>query len=200
MNTHQCSLPLGAGLLVLLIMFVPAALAQTVTYYDFTFTDTSNSLVSATGSFSFDTSDGLATVGSVTVSGPSGYLNGTLSLAALQNPVGQLTTVRNVAGDDIIFDNLVYPNSNPVFDSVGGLGFVSSTDNNPDYMVNIWGNSPGSYTLAEVGNDGQGRVYVYGDAGTLTLTQIPEPSAYAAMLGLATLGLASLRRFRRRVR
>jgi len=37
-------------------------------------------------------------------------------------------------------------------------------------------------------------------SATFELTQIPEPSTSAAVLGLATLGFAGLRRFRRRIR
>ena len=195
MKPHRRSLPFWTVLLSLLVS--APAVAQS---FNFTFTDSADQ-VSAFGSISV--TNGVATVGSITVSGPSTYFNETLSLATLVSPVTTVTDA--IGGDNESFDNLVYPTTNPVFNG-NGLGFVSSTtgnNSNPNYWVNLWGNSPDSYTLFEAGNDpsvanGQNHVYA-GLNGTLTLTEIPEPSSLAALMGLTTLGFAGFRRFRRRL-
>jgi hypothetical protein len=163
-----------------LLAVAPVALAQT---YDFAFTDLVHG-VSATGMI--DTTGGLATIGSITISGAA--LDGTFDLVQPQP-----TSVRGGDGTDIIFNNLVLSSGNPMLDS-GGLGFAGGQRDisHFDYVVNLYGNGPGNYGLFEAGSlsDGTGHVYVGYDGGTLSLTAIPEPSTYAAILGLVSLGFA----------
>jgi hypothetical protein len=181
MSTHRFSAFSGAALLLLLAL-APAALAQT---FDFTFTDGG---VSATGSF--DVTAGIVTDGSLTLTGAA--VNGTFALAAPP-------TVRGLDGTDIIFDNQFSPTQNPTLDG-GGLGF-GMTEIDPahyDYVLNLWGNSANNYSLFEAGKlpDGTGHVYQEYDGGTLSFSQVPEPSTYAVIIGAAALGFAAIRRRR----
>ncbi len=177
----------------LLALLLPAPLALAQSSYSFTFADGSANVV-ASGAFDVSAAN-VVTAGSATVGGIDGFLPGTFSLVSP-------TTVRALDGTDIIYNNLITPALNPVLDR-GGLGFANgyySTGPNAghyNYVLNIFGNSPSNYRLFEAGQltSAPTTGYVYnGINGTLNLTQIPEPSTYAAILGLATLGVALIRR------
>ena len=99
----------------------------------------------------------------------------------------------------------------PVFDSTGvafGSGYAGSDGGTPIYdtVVNIWGNSPGSYSLfvGEAQVDANGNVigdpqWVYTTSNgslTLAVATVPEASAFgpAAACGLLAVGGISLLR------
>ena len=107
-------------------------------------------------------------------------------------------TLINHDGDNIIFDNVVNLSSDPILNG-NGLGFASGPYQDSVHyntLINLWGNSPGSYSLfvGEAQLDSNGDVigdaqYVYNiDSGSLTLTPVPEPTtAGCFLLGLGAL-------------
>jgi hypothetical protein len=85
------------------------------------------------------------------------------------------------------YDNVYYPAGMP-FD-VNGLLFV--TAQNPGGYWNLWGNSPGNYSLYE----SAGGSYPVEESGTLSVTPVPELSTWAMLaMGFAGLGLVGRRR------
>jgi hypothetical protein len=90
-----------------------------------------------------------------------------------------------------IYDNLYHASGMP-FD-VDGLLFV--TAQNPGGYWNLWGTSPGNYSLWEsVGSYN----YPIEESGTLSVAAVPELSTWAMTLtGFAGLGFASYRASRR---
>jgi hypothetical protein len=180
--------------LLVLLLPAPAALAQT---YDFTYTDAAGDLV-ATGNF-VDT-NGIATAGSVTITNPAG---GTLLPITLNYlaPVPGTGPIGVEASGGAVFDvdNVVFPTANAVVDYVGGLGFTSSASDTPNYVVYLSAQNPdlsGGVYFFESGRNSDGSDYVYSgyNGGTLTTTAIPEPTAYAALLGAIVLGSVIVRR------
>ncbi len=178
-----------------LVISVPASLAQS---FSFDFIDLADG-VNATGTL--DVSAGLATGGTVTVTGSAMDTGSFTSL--VQNPTPPNIAVANVAGmgGNVDFDDLVTPsNAQQVFDdqgvAIGSTYLGVSSHGTPLYtsVVNIWGNGGGSYTLAEFDSTG---IPQYN--GTLSLTEIPEPASYAAILGVAVLAYAVLHQRRLRV-
>ncbi|MFO1477594.1 MAG: PEP-CTERM sorting domain-containing protein [Verrucomicrobiota bacterium] len=190
----------GVAALMLLASAPMAAAQQT---YDFTFT---GGTVTASGWITVF--NGVAQTGWITATGipteanPAVFVS--MSGSLVPNPSAPAAiSVRNHDGDDIIFDNVVNVGSDPALTG-NGLGFASG-QYAPGYynqLLNIWGNSPGSYSLfaAEANLDGQGNVigdpqYVYSIMnGSFTLTPVPEPSTLTLMLGALAVGRATLRR------
>jgi PEP-CTERM motif len=190
--------------LVMLIASAPAAANE---IYDFTFTSGG---MDATGTISVNTITGMADGGSINVTGvpleadPSTLITASGSLL----PASGVTTDSNHDGDDIIFDNLVNIANDPILDG-NGLGFGSGQYGPTQYntLINLWGNSPGSYTLfvAEAQLDGNGNVigdpqWVYNASnGSLTITDVgaavPEPATYA-LFGVLAVGCLAMRRRR----
>jgi hypothetical protein len=200
------------------------AIAANAQSYNFTFTG--NDGIDATGTI--DISGGVAIGGSINVINvPLESLPGTTTAS------GDLLTaggdVRNFDGDVITYDTVANPPpADPIFDNTG-VAFGSSIINGSpssapaaydggtpvyDTLINLWGNSPGSYTMfigeanpSDLEPDGTlipGRdaqwVYVYGENGTMTFNAIvpaPEPSTDALIiLGALTVGFAAIRRRR----
>jgi hypothetical protein len=87
-----------------------------------------------------------------------------------------------------IYDNLYYK-SGMTFD-VNGLLFV--TAQNPGGFWNLWGNSPGNYSLWESAGAYN---YPIEESGSLTVAAAPELSTWAMLaLGFAGLGVVGRRR------
>ncbi len=84
------------------------------------------------------------------------------------------------------FDNNFWPTSDPHF-SNAGLMFTSL---GAEY--NLYSNGPGSYTLYKA----QDRSYGVNSNGTLSVAGVPEPAAWALMIGGFGLAGAALRRRR----
>jgi hypothetical protein len=195
---------IARGVMLVLIASAPAAVAQV-----YTFTFIGNSGIDASGTITI--SGGVATSGSINV------INVPLEAppyTPLTTASGNLLTaggdVRNHDGDVITYDTVANPLNDPIFDNTG-VCFASGQYQDAFHyntLINIWGNSPGSYGMfigeanpADLQPDGTlipGRdaqwVYVYNETGTLTLNPVPEP----ATLGLVSAGLLGLLALRRR--
>ena len=191
-----------------LIMLIASAPAAADTIYDFTFTSGG---MDATGTISVNTITGMADSGSISVTGIPLEADPSMLVTAsgLLLPASGVTVDSNHDGDDIIFDNLVDVASDPILDD-DGLGFGSGQYGPTQYntLINLWGNSPGSYTLfvAEAQLDGNGNVigdpqWVYtASNGSLSLnptssSPIPEPATYA-LFGVVAVGCLAMRRRR----
>ena len=183
-----------------LLASAPVAMAQN---YNFTFTSTG---MNATGTITVVA--GVAQLGSINVTdvpveaSPSTLLSASGSLVPDPGTPSTLTLI-NHDGDDIIFDNIVNLSSDPILNG-NGLGFASGPYQDSVHfntLINLWGNSPGSYTLfvAEANVDTNGNVigdpqYVYNaSTGTLTITPVPGPASIST---IAVGAIALLRRRR----
>ena len=83
-------------------------------------------------------------------------------------PTSPSGSIRPFGATDLIFDNQLSPGSNTVLD---GNGLVFESDDGLSYL-NIWGNSPTSYTLFQLGLNTNTNTEIYGPMvdGTITLT------------------------------
>jgi hypothetical protein len=181
---------------LLLIALAQAAVAQN---YNFMFTG--NDGIDATGTI--DIVGGVAQSGSINV---TGVPLEAFPYTPLTTAAGDLLTaggdVRNHDGDVITYDTVANASNDPIFDNTGvafGSGYYGMDGSTPEYntVINLWGNSPGSYGMfiGEANVDGNGNVigdaqwvYVYDEPGTLTLTPVPEPTtAGCFLLGLGAL-------------
>jgi hypothetical protein len=163
-------------------VFAPALANATV--YKFTF-ESFDSELTAAGQMTVDTS------GDVTgVSGAiSGLVNQSISSVAA-NP--NFASPAYSPDGSFIYNNLYHASGMP-FD-IDGLLLV--TAQNPGGYWNLWGTSPGNYSLWEsVGSYN----YPIQESGSLRVTSAPEPSTWAMMLiGFAGLGFAGYRASRTR--
>jgi hypothetical protein len=196
-------LRLGVAAVLMLIVSGQAAVAQV---YNFNFISGG---MNATGTI--DIVGGVATSGSINVTGiPLEADPNTLVSAGgalIPDPATPNTlTLINHDGDDIIFDNIVNLLNDPILNG-NGLGFASGQYQDSVHyntLINLWGNSPGSYSLfvAEAQVDGNGNVigdpqWVYTQSnGSLALTPTPEPSTVALILGGLIVGAVVIRRRR----
>ena len=199
---------IAAVAVLLLIASASAAVAQI-----YTFTFTGNSGIDASGTITVS--------GGVALSGSINVINVPLEApphTPLTTAAGNLLTpggdARNHDGDVVTFDTVANPLNDPVFSGTGvcfASGFYGYDGSTPEYntLINIWGNSPGSYGMfigeanpADLNPDGTlipGRdaqwVYVYNETGTMTFTSVPEP-ATLGLISAGLLGLLALRRHR----
>jgi hypothetical protein len=172
--------------------------------YDFTF---ASGGMNATGTITVE--NGVAQAGSINVTGvPLEASPSTLNSASGSLlPANGVTTAIDHDGDDIIYDNLVLMND-PILDG-DGLGFGSGQYQDSSHcntVINLWGNSPGSYSLfvGEANLDANGNVI--GDAqwiyaqndGSLTLIAVPEPTPYGALAGASLLLVSVGQQLRRK--
>jgi PEP-CTERM motif len=187
------------------LMLAASGQSAVAQVYNFTFLGGS---MTATGTI--DIVGGVATSGSINVTGVPLEADPTMFTTAS----GALLTlggdVRNHDGDVITYDTVANAGNDPVFDSAGiafGSDFFGYDGGTPEYntIINIWGNSPGSYSMfvGEAQLDGNGNVigdaqWVYTTAnGSLTLTTpTPEPSTVALIMLGALTGFAIIRRRR----
>ena len=149
----------------------------------------------ATYKFAFQSSDAeLTATGEITVNaaeqvtGVSGVISGLVdqTIAAVTANPGFPSPSYSPDGL-FIYNDVYYPTGMP-FD-VNGLLFV--TAQNPGGYWNLWGNSPGNFSLYE----SAGGNYPIQESGTLSVTPIPEPSTWAMLaLGFAALGFVGRRR------
>jgi hypothetical protein len=147
--------------------------------YDFTFQSSGADLM-ATGQFTVDSADQITGVSGVI----SGLVDQTIS-AVTANPgfPNQSTSPDGM----FFYDNLYHSTGLPL--DVNGLLFVT-TQNTGGYW-NLWGNSPGNYSLYE----SAGGSFPIEENGTLSVTPVPELSTWAMLAtGLAALGLVGRRR------
>ena len=118
----------------------------------------------------------------------SGLANQTIS-AVTPNP--NFSGAAYSPDGSFIYNNLYHASDMP-FD-VDGLLFV--TAQNPGGYWNLWGTSPGNYSLWE--SVGQYN-YPIEESGTLSVAAAPELSTWAMLaLGFTSLGFASYRASRR---
>jgi hypothetical protein len=146
--------------------------------------------------FTFQSFDSqLTATGQITVN-PAGDVTG------VSGVISGLThqTISAVAGNpsfpgaayspdgSFIYNNLFYTSGTP-FD-VDGLLFV--TAQNPGGYWNLWGNTPGNYSLWESAGAYN---YPIAESGTLTVAAAPELSTWAMLvLGFAGFGVVGRRR------
>ena len=194
---------------VALLIFVASTTAAVAQTYNFTFTG--NDGIDASGTLTF--SGGVVQNGLISVVNVPLEADPSMTTTAAGNLLTAGGDVRDLDGDVVTYDTVANPLNNPIFDNTG-IAFASGpagTDGGTpvyDTLVNIWGNSPGSYGMfigeanpADLepdgtlipGSDAQW-VYVYNETGTLTLTPVPEP----ATLGLVSVGFLGLFVIRRR--
>lgn len=188
---------------LMLMASATAAVAQTT--YDFTFTG--NDGIDASGTITI--LGGVGQSGSINVTGvPLESDPSTLVTAA-----GDLLTaggdVRDHDGDVVTYDTVASASNDPIFDGTGvafASGYYGMDGGTPEYdtIINLWGNSPGSYGMfiGEADVDSNGNVigdaqwvYVYNEPGTLNLTLAPVPEpATLALFSAGSLALLALRR------
>jgi PEP-CTERM motif len=150
--------------------------------YKFTF-ESFDSELTAAGQFTVDTA-GQVTGVSGTISGLADQtISGVAGNPSFPDPA--------YSADGLFIYNNLYHASGLAFD-INGLLFV--TAQNPGGYWNLWGTSPGDYSLWESAG---GASYPIQEGGTLSVAAAPEPSTWAMLaLGLTALGIVGRRRRR----
>jgi hypothetical protein len=122
------------------------------------------------------------------VTGVSGVISGLVDQtinAVTPNP--KFSSPAYSPDDSFIYNNVYYPSGMP-FD-VNGLLFVTA-QNSGGYW-NLWGNSPGNYSLWESASSYN---YPIQESGTLSVAAAPELSTWAMLaVGFAGLGVVGRR-------
>ena len=141
--------------------------------------------------FTFESFDAeLTATGEITVNTAGQVTGASGAISGLTNQtITAVTPNPNFSGPayspdgSFIYNNLYHP-SGMAFD-IDGLLFV--TAQNPSGYWNLWGNSPGNYSLWELVGSYN---YPIAESGNLTVAAAPELSTWAMLaLGLAALGL-----------
>jgi hypothetical protein len=173
---HKSLITKIAAMATAALFTITAANAAT---YKFTFQSNDDELT-ATGEITVDAAEQVTAVSGVI----SGLTDQTIS-AVTANP--SFPGASYSPDGLFIYDNVYYPSGMP-FD-VNGLLFV--TAQNPGGYWNLWGNSPGNYSLYE----SAGGSYPIEESGTLSVAAAPELSTWAMFaMGFAGLGLVGRRR------
>ncbi len=175
---HKCVITMIA---VLTTAALFAATAATAATYKFSFQSGSADLT-ATGQFTVDAADQVTGVSGVISGVVDQTISGVIASPGFPGP--------SISPDGLfIYDNVYHPTGLP-FD-VNGLLFV--TAQNPGGSWNLWGNSPGNYSLYESTGGG----YPVQENGTLSVTPVPELSTWAMLaFGFTALGFVGQRRQR----
>ncbi len=156
--------------------------AANATVYEFIF-ESSDAQLTATGEITVNKAEQVTGVSGVI----SGLADQTIS-AVTPNPNGSSPAYS--PDGSFIFNNLYYP-TGMSFD-VDGLLFTATQ--NPGGYWNLWGNSPGNYSLWESAGSAN---YPVQESGTLSVAAAPEPSTWAMLaLGFAALSFVGRRRQR----
>jgi hypothetical protein len=151
--------------------------------YDFTF-QSSDAELTAAGQFTVNAADEVTSVSGAI----AGLTNQTIS-GVTANP--SFPSASYSPDGSFIYNNLYYPTGATSFD-VNGLLFV--TNQNPGGYWNLWGTSPGNYSLYESAGSYN---YPIEEFGSLSVAAAPEPSTWAMLaLGFAALSLVGRRRQR----
>ena len=163
------------------LMLLTASPAS-ATVYKFTF-ESFDSDLTATGEITVNAADEVTAI--------SGLISG-----LVDQTIGSVTPNPNFSGpayspDGLFIYNNLYHSSGMAFD-IDGLLFT--TAQNPGGYWNLWGNSPGSYSLWESANSYS---YPIQESGTLSGAAAPELSTWAMLaLGFTALGFVGQRRQR----
>ena len=161
------------------VMLVEGSVAN-AKVYDYTFTSPSESIV---GQFTVDLSEDKVTDITGTLSGAvydtiTGFVANPSFPDAAYSPDGAF-----------IYNEVFHTGENPVFDIYGVL-FTTAGDTGGYW--NLWGTSPGAYSLYEL-SPGLGYPIAI-NGGSLDLVAVPETSTWAMMLiGLVGVGSIACR-------
>jgi PEP-CTERM motif len=135
--------------------------------YKFTF-QSNDAQLTATGQFTVNAAD--------EVTGVSGAISGLLTNQTISGVTANPSFPSASYSPDgsFIFNNVYYPTGN-AFDT-NGLLFV--TAQNPGGYWNLWGTSPGNYSLYESAGSYN---YPIQEFGTLSVAAAPEPSTWVML-------------------
>jgi PEP-CTERM motif len=176
---HKSLITTLSALATIALLSMTTAHAAT---YKFTF-ESGDAELTATGQFTVDAADQVTNMSGVI----SGLTTQTIS-AVTANP--SFPNASYSPDGSFIYNNVYYP-TGMAFDTNGVL---FTTAQNPGGYWNLWGSSPGSYTLYESAGSYN---YPIQEIGTLSVVATPEPSSWAMLvLGFAGLGLVGRRRQR----
>jgi DNA-binding beta-propeller fold protein YncE len=169
-----------AALATATLLTVTASSAAT---YKFTF-QSSDAELTAAGEFTVNAADEVTIV--------SGAISGLTSQVISSVTANPSFPSASYSPDGLfIYNNLYYPTGATSFD-VNGLLFV--TNQNPGGYWNLWGTSPGNYSLYESASSYN---YPIEEFGSLSVAAAPEPSTWA-MLAVGFVALTFVGRRRQR--
>ena len=193
---------------LLFLMAILSCFVWNAAYADYSFAFTNDAYGIAGTVIASSNGDGTFTVTSGSVSGTGagnqGVVYSLVPISAATNP-GPPPSIRPFAGlpgdgTDLIFDNRLMPGSGTVLTG-NGLLFEAGSGSSAFY-INIWGNSPTSYTLwglsynTSLQQENYGIPNVGGEVTITTEGTTPIPGA-VWLLGSGLMGLAGIRRRQR---